>query len=149
MFLHMIEVEDNMPPVERPAAPAASLRLVQVETAASVLWFVMDGCWMMGLATAARALALPALATQLYAFRYTERALEALAVTASVNCWLLMNVFWMFADLGGEPALLAAARVAFGAGVLLLAMAAARERSAAGLLERALTRFRRLRVPTR
>ena len=127
----------------------AARRLVILETIGSVFWFVMDGCWMLGLGGPARALALPTLAIQLLAFRYTPRSVAELAITGSVSCWVLMNVFWMFGDLDGRPGLLAAARFAFAAGLGLLSLAALRARSTAELRKQALVRFRRLRLPMR
>lgn len=128
---------------------ARARRLVVLETVGSLFWFLMDGCWMLGLGDLARALAIPTVATQLIAFRYTDRSVVELAITGSVNCWVAMNVFWMFGDLDDRPALFAAARIAFGAGLSLLLLAAVCARSAGELLKRALGRFRRLRVPTR
>lgn len=128
---------------------APSGRLVVLETVGSLFWFLMDGCWMLGLSGLARALAVPTVATQLVAFRYTHGSLVELAITGSVNCWVAMNVFWMFGDLDDRPGLFVAARVAFGAGMGLLVLAAVRARSSGALLKRALGRFRRLRVPTR
>lgn len=128
---------------------ARARRLVVLETLGSVSWFVMDGCWMLGLGGLARAMAVPTVATQLIAFRYTSRSPVELAVTGSVNCWVAMNVFWMFADLDDRPGLYPAAHIAFGAGLGLLLLAAVRARSAGELLKTALRRFRRLRMPTR
>jgi hypothetical protein len=124
-------------------------RLVVLETIGSLFWFLMDGCWMLGAGFLARALALPTLAAQLVAFRYTHRSLVELAITGSVNCWVLMNVFWMFGDLDDRPGLFTAARVAFAAGLGLLVVAGVRTRSAAELGKRALGRFRRMRLPAR
>jgi hypothetical protein len=124
-------------------------RLVLLETVGSLCWFLMDGCWMLGLGGFARAFAVPTVVTQLVAFRYTDRSLVELAITGSVNCWVAMNVLWMFGDLEDRPGLFAAARVAFGAGLGLLVVAALRARSAAAVVRRALGRFRRLRVPMR
>jgi hypothetical protein len=128
---------------------ARGRRLVVLETVGSLLWFLMDGCWMLGLGVPAQALALPTLATHGLVFRYTERSVVELAVTGSVNCWVLMNVFWMIADLEGRPGLLAPARMAFAAGVALLLLAALRARATGEVVRRTLGRFRRLRTPMR
>ena len=104
---------------------------------------------MLALPGPARALALPTLAAHWAAFRYTERSVVELAVTGSVNCWVLMNVLWMIADLDHRPALLAGARLAFAAGLGLLVLAGVRARAAGELLRKTLGRFRRLRVPLR
>jgi hypothetical protein len=122
-------------------------RLVVLETIGSLAWFLMDGCWMLGLGGAARALVLPTVVAHAAAFRYTERAAVDMAVTASVNCWVLMNVFWMMADLEGQSALLVPARIAFAAGIALLLLAAVRARATGEVVKRTLARFRRLRLP--
>lgn len=134
-----------------PASPEAARagRLIVLETIGSLAWFLMDGCWMLGLGAAARALVLPTVVAHGAAFRYTERSLVDMAVTASVNCWVLMNVLWMIADLEDRPGLLPAARLAFAAGLALLLLAGARTRATGDLLKRTLGRFRRLRMPTR
>ena len=124
-------------------------RLVLLETAGSLLWFLMDGCWMLGLGGPARALALPTLVAHALAFRYTERSAVELAVTGSVNCWVLMNVLWMVGDLEGRPVLLAWARAAFAAGLALLLLAAVRAGASGELVRRTLGRFRRMRMPSR
>ena len=124
-------------------------RVVVLETVGSLFWFLMDGCWMMGLGGPARVLALPTVAAQLIAFRHTPRSVVELAVTGSVNCWVLMNVFWMFGDLDDRSGMFTAARVAFAAGLGLLILAALHAGSAADLRKRALMRFRRLRSPIR
>ena len=123
--------------------------LAVLETIGSLFWFLMDGCWMLGLDGPARVLALPTVATQLIAFRHTPGSVVEMAITGSVNCWVLMNVFWMFGDLDGRPWLLTAARLAFVAGPGLLSLAALHARSTAELRKRALARFRRLRLPMR
>ena len=128
---------------------ARARRLVLLETTGSLLWFLMDGCWMLGLGGPARALALPTLAAHGLAFRYTERSAVELAVTGSVNCWVLMNVLWMVGDLEGRPDLLAWAQAAFAAGLALLLLAAVRARATGELFRRTLGRFRRLRMPSR
>jgi hypothetical protein len=124
-------------------------RLAVLESIGSLFWFLMDGCWMLGLGGLARALALPTVATQLVALRHTPRSVVELAITGSINCWVLMNVFWMFGDLDDRPGLLTAARFAFAAGLGLLSLAALHARSTAELRKRALVRFRRLRLPMR
>jgi hypothetical protein len=124
-------------------------RLAVLETIGSLSWFLMDGCWMLGLGGAAYTLVPPTLALHWAAFRYTERSVVEMSVTASVNCWVLMNVLWMVADLDGRSALLVPARLAFAAGLALLLLAGLRARAAGDLLRSALGRFRRLRMPTR
>jgi hypothetical protein len=123
--------------------------LAAIEAIGSLAWFLMDGCWMLGLGGVARALVVPTVLAHWAAFRYTERSLVDMAVTASVNCWVLMNVLWMVADLEQRPALLGPARAALAAGIVLLLLAGFRARATGELLKQAFGRFRRLRMPTR
>lgn len=116
------------------------------ETLGSVLWLLMDGGWMLGWDVAAFALILPCVAANLMVFRHTPRFPAILAVTAAMNCWLGMNVFWMVADLREIPSLLIVARVflAVACGLLLFAFSSSRWRPEAR--KAVLARFRRLRI---
>ena len=113
-----------------------------METAGSVLWFAMDGLWMLNAAGPAKAMVVPTLAMNLLVFRYTRRALSQVAVVAAMNAWLLMNICWMVGDLDKDPRALAAARVLFGLGIVLLVVAVGRGASRPEVL----ARFRRLRM---
>lgn len=159
MFLHMEtshgtardhnDRSNSAMPNPEPVPTATAARagtLVVIEAIGSLAWFLMDGCWMLGLGGMARALVLPTVVAHWAAFRYTERSLVDMAVTASVNCWVLMNVLWMVADLEDRPVLLGPARVALGAGIVLLLLAALRARATGDLLKHTLGRFRRLRI---
>ncbi|HXV26839.1 MAG TPA: hypothetical protein VD862_02350 [Candidatus Paceibacterota bacterium] len=122
-----------------------SRKLAFWETVGSVLWFLMDACWMLEWSGAARLLIAPTVVPNLWAFRYTERSPAALAITAAMNSWLAMNCCWMVADLGGPPVLLTLARVFLGAGIVLIAFSVIvtlRERQS---LLTILGRFRRFR----
>lgn len=121
-------------------------RLVLVETVGSVLWFVMDGLWMLNQALPAKAVAAPALAVNLFVFRYTKHSFSQFAVVAAMNAWLVMNICWMVGDLDRDPRPLAVARVMFGLGMALLALAVAREAASPERLTRVLSHFRRLRI---
>ena len=117
-------------------------KLVLVETAGSVLWFAMDGFWMLNVGGAAKAMVMPTLAMNLLVFRYTRRTLSQVAVVAAMNSWLLMNICWMVGDLDRDPRALIAARVLFGLGIALLIIAVGRGASRPEVL----ARFRRLRM---
>ena len=121
-------------------------RLVLTETAGSVLWFVMDGLWMLSQPVSAKAMVLPTLAVNLLVFRYTKRSFSQIAVVAAMNSWLLMNICWMFSDLDKDPRPLTAARLLFIAGMVLLTLAVARNVTQPRALKEVLTHFRRLRI---
>lgn len=120
-------------------------KLLLVETVGSVLWFLMDGFWMLNQAFAAKLMIVPTLAVNLLVFRYTQRSFSHFAVSAAMNSWLLMNICWMVADLDKDPQALAVARGMFLLGVVLL-LAVARNASNSEGLSKVLTHFRRLRT---
>ena len=121
-------------------------KLVLVETVGSVLWFIMDGFWMLNQALPAKAIALPALLVNLLVFRYTKHSLSQFSVVAAMNSWLVMNICWMVGDLDKDPRPIVAARVMFALGTLLLIVAAGRECMHPERLTKVLAHFRRLRI---
>jgi hypothetical protein len=127
-------------------ASAADQRMLFWETLGSVLWLLMDACWMLGWAFPAAALIAPCLAANLMVFRYTPRTWAIMAVTASMNCWLAMNVVWMVGDLWAVPVLLSAARVFLAVACALLLFAFSHSRWRPEAREAVLAGFRRLRI---
>ena len=121
-------------------------KLILVETIGSILWFLMDGFWMLNQALPAKAMIFPTLAVNLYVFRYTRRSFSQYAVAAAMNSWLLMNICWMVGDLDKAPGPLAAARAMFALGVIFLASVVARNAMHPERLTKVLAHFRRLRV---
>jgi hypothetical protein len=119
---------------------------IVVETAGSVLWFFMDGFWMLSQPVPAKAMVWPALAVNLFVFRYTKRSFGQIAVVAAMNCWLVMNICWMRADLDKDPKPLAVARILFFLGAVLLALAVGREAVNQRRVTEVLAHFRRLRT---
>jgi hypothetical protein len=121
-------------------------KLALTETIGSVLWFVMDGFWMLNLAAPAKVMILPTLAINLLVFRYTKRSFSQLSVVAAMNSWLIMNIFWMLGDLDRTPRLIAIARVLFVLGIVLLALAIGWGATRPEGLTKVLAPFRRFRV---
>jgi hypothetical protein len=119
---------------------------ILVETVGSVLWFVMDGLWMLNQPLYAKAMVVPTLAVNLFVFRYTNRSFSQISVVAAMNSWLLMNVFWMVGDLDKDPRLIEFARATFALGMVLLALAVGRAAADPERLMKVLARFRRLRA---
>ena len=121
-------------------------RQILIETLGSVLWFLLDGFWMLDLPLVAKALVLPTLGVNLLVFRYTHRSVSQLSVVAAMNAWLLMNIFWMFGEIDEKPAFLTAARGMFALGVTLLVVAFARDAADPSRRSQLLLHFRRLRM---
>jgi hypothetical protein len=131
-----------------PDQPIADLQQKQMlfETIGSVLWFFMDGCWMLNQAFAAKAMILPTLVVNLWVFRFARQSFSQFSVVAAMNAWLAMNIFWMIGDLDKDPRPLAAARAMFALGIVFLTLAVGREAMHPDRLAKVLTRFRRLRI---
>ncbi len=121
-------------------------KLVRVETIGSVLWFIMDGFWMLNQAFAAKAMVIPTFVVNLLVFRYTKRSFSQYSVVAAMNSWLLMNVCWMVGDLDKDPRPITAARVLFALGIGLLGLAVGRDAMHPERLTKVLAHFRRLRI---
>ena len=121
-------------------------RQILVETLGSVLWFMLDGFWMLDLPLAAKSLVLPTVAMNLLVFRYAGKSVSQYCVIAAMNAWLLMNIFWMFGDMDEKPAFLTAARSMFALGVVLLVLAFARDAADPSRRSQLLLHFRRLRM---
>lgn len=119
---------------------------ILTETIGSVLWFVMDGLWMLNLALPAKSMVWPTLAVNLFVFRYTKRSLSQISVVAAMNAWLLMNIFWMWGDLDRDPRPLVIARVMFALGIVLLLVSAGKDAARPDRWIKVLARFRRLRM---
>ena len=117
-------------------------KLAMTETIGSVLWFVMDGFWLLDQALPAKAMVLPTLAVNLLVFRFTKRTFSEMAVAAAMNSWLVRNTFWMVGDLDKDQRLIAIARIMFAVGLVLLVLAVTRRDG----LAKVLAHFRRLRI---
>ena len=130
---------------EQPVAEQQD-KAILVETIGSVLWFIMDGLWMLNQAYFAKAMVLPTLFVNLWVFRYTRPTFSQFAVVGAMNSWLVMNICWMMGDLDKDPKPLEFARIMFAVGIALLALAVARNAMQPEALSKVLTHFRRLRI---
>jgi len=102
-------VDIELPP--RVRTSGVEHRSIVVETIGSVSWLAMDAAWLFAWNTLAAGLAVPCVVANLLLFRYTKTSKAGMAVTASMNGWLLMNVAWMLGDVWEKPNLLVAAKV--------------------------------------
>ena len=133
---------------ETPAGevPGQRHKLALTETVGSVLWFVMDGFWLLDQALPAKVMVLPTLTINLLVFRFTKRSFSHMSVAAAMNAWLVMNTFWMIGDLDKNARLVAIARGMFVVGLVLLGLAVARDATRPEGLTKVLASFRRLRI---
>jgi hypothetical protein len=132
--------------MEDSATLDVSSRLVLTETLGSVLWFFMDGFWMLSLASAAKWMIFPTVAVNLFVFRYTRPLFSQLAVVAAMNSWLGMNIFWMISDLDRDPKPLGLAKMMFALGIVFLILAVGRNVFRPRSWGTVLMQFRRLRM---
>ena len=116
------------------AAPLADLS----ESAGSLFWFLMDGCWMWDLSWAPY-LAIPAILLHLPAAWQVRRNLAELMVSLAILCWLAMNAAWVVSDMLTVPSLMLPAKIFFLAGGAFISVALA-------IHTGALNHFRRLRI---
>lgn len=124
-------------------------KLALVEMLSSVCWFLMDASWMFGLFTLSYVLAALTISTSLLLFRYTERALSDMLVTAAMACWAAMNICWMVNDSKAIDWGIIAGGCFFALGAVCLVGSFCSGRSTGRVMEQILSRFRRLRVSRR
>lgn len=124
-------------------------KLVLVEMISSVCWFLMDASWMFGLFWLAYLMAALTISTSLLLFRYTERTMSDMLVTAAMAFWAAMNVCWMVNDSKAIDWGIIAGGCFFGAGALCLLGAFFGGRSSSEVIAQIIARFRRLRVSRR
>ena len=62
------------------------------DTTGSIMWFLMDGFWMMQWYWAAHLLIVPTLLANLITFRFIRFTTSQVFLTAAMNSWLLTNV---------------------------------------------------------
>jgi hypothetical protein len=117
---------------------ATPFPVVLTESAGSVCWFLMDGCWMWGVSWALY-LAVPTILLHGLAAWHSRRNPADLMVWLATLSWLGMNVAWVVSDLAKMPWMMAGAKACFLAGGAFILAALA-------LHGGALTRFRRLRI---
>lgn len=121
-------------------------KLVLVEMISSVCWFLMDASWMFGLFSIAYLMAALTISTSVLLFRYTERTVSDMLVTAAMAFWAAMNVCWMVNDSKAIDWGIMAGGCFFGAGALCLVGAFFCGRSSADVIAQIVARFRRLRL---
>ena len=95
-------------------------KLEMWETFGSVLWFLLDGAWMLDWRLGVTLLVAPAIFCNLLTIIYVEKLNGSLLAVLAVNSWLLMNVFWILGDMYQMGWALLWAKIAFWSGVSIL-----------------------------
>jgi hypothetical protein len=122
-----------------------SEKLAFWETTGSVLWFLMDACWMFEAGLLAQLLILPAVLPHLAAVRCVSQLRERL-VAGAIFSWLAMNVAWMVADIHDIQPLYWVAKGFTVLGFALLVFALFAGRKVGESWHASLRRFRRMRI---
>lgn len=112
-----------------------------LDTTNSVAWFFMDAFWMFGLPILGMLFILPTVITGI-GLLYIEKRPAVFKINIAINCWIWMNIFWMFSDIWELPVYLTLAKCCFAGG--LLSMLAALEQS--GNVRETFSHFRRFRT---
>src|SRR3989344_3346204 len=68
------------------------------ETNVTLLWFLMDGLWMMGFRVLPAILAFPAVAVGCITLLYADKTPRLLAVTIAGSTWMFMDICWMIGE---------------------------------------------------
>jgi hypothetical protein len=117
------------------------LRQLQLETAGTASWLLMDLLWMLEWAEVSTACGVLTLGLYGAVFRYIPRTVADWSANGAVALWVLMNLLWMIGDQFEWPALKTAALWTVAASFLLLGAAVWK----GGLTGPILERFRRFR----
>lgn len=118
------------------------LRQLQLETAGTASWLLMDLLWMVEWAEVSTASGGLTLALYAAVFRYIPRTVADWSANGAVTLWVLMNLLWMLGDQFEMPGLKTAALWAVAVSFLLLGTAVWK----GGLTGPILQRFRRFRL---
>ena len=70
-----------------------------IDDISSMLWFLMDVCWMSDQDTLAAILIIPTIYSTMIMFWYADYHMTKVLVAIATNCWVLMNVCWMIPDI--------------------------------------------------
>ena len=108
----------------------------------SALWFLMDGFYLFGWNTGAYILIIPVISTAVFSLFSGEKRADVFFSTLALNCWILMNCFWLVGDMGAMPSLLLTAKVLFFIGLLLVSISIA----LSGDWRKTLSSFKRMRI---
>jgi len=125
-------------------------KFIFIETLGSVLWLIMDRCWIQEDAQLAMWLAYPAIFVNFISFFYVEKRVVFLYISLVTNFWVLMDVFGMFGEFKEIGNFYLISDLFFLSSMVLVCLVFLRffssDKSEIELLFFALSKFRRLRV---
>lgn len=113
-----------------------------LDTANSVCWFAADASWMMGVVSLGLFLMIPTIISGL-CLLYIEKRKPVIAINVAINCWIMMNGFWMLSEGHPEGSYSFYSRVFFILGVISVFAATLLSKS----MVETFSHFRRFRIP--
>ena len=116
------------------------------ETFGSVLWFLLDGSWMLDWRMMVTVLIVPTILCNFLTLFYLEKSDGSVLSGITVNSWLLMNVFWILGDMyhvGFAPLW---AKITFWSGVGILLIGLIMHKSYKHYIFLVFHRFRRFKL---
>ena len=113
----------------------------KIEGLNSLLWFAMDGFWMMKWNLMAASMFLPTLLTGLWLIHLEKRD-DVRWIDISVTFWIGLNGTWLVSEVHGIPDLLWVAKTCFFLGFTSLAISLHKSSS----IPFTISQFRRLRI---
>ena len=108
----------------------------------SILWFCMDASWLMGWKMGAYLLMIPVIATGVLTLISIEKRADIFFSIVALNCWILMNIFWMLGDMEVNQGLLVYSKIFFGIGLFCIILAVI----ISGDWKKTLSSFKRMRI---
>lgn len=85
----------------------------RAEIACGLLWFILDGCWLLEWRAACYIACVFAVVAGLAVLFFTERRVLPLWVCAADSMWLSFNILWAVGDLAHDDFNIAVAKVLF------------------------------------
>jgi hypothetical protein len=71
-----------------------------LDTANSLCWFAADASWMLGVVSLGLFFMIPTIISGILLL-YIEKRKPVIFINVAINCWILMNSFWMLSE--GQP----------------------------------------------
>lgn len=112
-----------------------------LDTANSLFWFAADAAWMLGAVSVGLLCMVPTIVSGLLLL-YVEKRKPVIFINLAINCWIMMNTFWMLSEGQPDGPYSTYSKVFFVLGVLAVFIATLLSKSLADTF----SHFRRFRV---
>lgn len=115
------------------------------EVNASLLWFLMDGLWMMGFKILPAIVSIPAVICGCLVLVYADKTPRLLAVTIAGSSWMFMDISWLIDEHFGIPGLKIFSHSMFWLTFICLAYSMTASKEYRESVYEALSRFNRIK----